>query len=717
MGLIEYLYTLRDFFVWPGRGNSRKRRGEDISDIQNKKARCTEELLNSDSIHSTRATRDPRTTCNEEDIMFIGHRSGNITLPNWNHNGKENCVQLVSPSTPLVRNNPMDCRQTYLKESKDEIQVLEDHNHRFPSMQKRCKGSSKRASLSVCNIGNSCNKDDDVVELPSTQSACERKAGGGKVFSTFRTEDDVQVIAEHKRDIVNRNVLPHHRKPFKSVDPTSASASSTPIVFSSRRPATLSFTQPEIEVLPSPSLVNGLGSNHYQPLSSMTFSSPGSHHGTNTLQQLQKAQDKYRFDAVLCSSARRPMRNSLLPISTPQTPTHGMESKSTRANEVVVLKREPTSPRTYSHLSTSLRSLQKPIPPVKFEDHVSRRHIHVAVENRNESEASTSASRQVAEDSEIQFLGEVATPTTTCPAYEPNFIDELLAKYRKKDEENRKVEEETKQQCKLLEERNQLAHSLHFKKAMEELERDIFNHLHVVEEIPEEKEEDKIPALPELTPEMEAEIDKALTAPPDTILVNAFNLTVKGRDMRTLRPLAWLNDEVINFYMNLLIERGKGENYPSVHAFNTFFFPKLLSNGYDSLKRWTKKVDIFAHDLILVPVHRGAHWCMAIIDMKEKIIRYYDSMDGRYPQCADALLNYLQKESLDKKKQPFDTSGWQREHAEDIPQQNNGSDCGMFACMYAEYVSRGAPITFTQDNMPYFRRKAVYEILKARLLC
>ena len=26
----------------------------------------------------------------------------------------------------------------------------------------------------------------------------------------------------------------------------------------------------------------------------------------------------------------------------------------------------------------------------------------------------------------------------------------------------------------------------------------------------------------------------------------------------------------------------------------------------------------------------------------------------------------------------------------------NGSDCGVFTCKYAEYVSRGAEITFTQ---------------------
>ena len=35
---------------------------------------------------------------------------------------------------------------------------------------------------------------------------------------------------------------------------------------------------------------------------------------------------------------------------------------------------------------------------------------------------------------------------------------------------------------------------------------------------------------------------------------------------------------------------------------------------------------------------------------------------------------------MDKKKTPFDISGFQSVIVKDIPQQMNGSDCGMFAC-------------------------------------
>lgn len=134
------------------------------------------------------------------------------------------------------------------------------------------------------------------------------------------------------------------------------------------------------------------------------------------------------------------------------------------------------------------------------------------------------------------------------------------------------------------------------------------------------------------------------------------------------------------------------------------------------VRRWTKKVDLFSYDLILIPVHLGMHWCLAVIDIENKGVFYYDSMGGNNRDAVRALLSYLEQEHMDKKKQPFDTSGFQAEIVKDIPQQMNGSDCGMFTCKFAEYLSRRAPISFTQEDMPYFRQRMIYEIVSNDLL-
>ncbi|KAG1961568.1 sentrin-specific protease 1 [Pimephales promelas] len=225
--------------------------------------------------------------------------------------------------------------------------------------------------------------------------------------------------------------------------------------------------------------------------------------------------------------------------------------------------------------------------------------------------------------------------------------------------------------------------------------------------------------FPELTEDMEKEVSRALRGgSQDEVLSEGFRLTITRKDLQTLNHLNWLNDEVINFYMNMLVERSKQPDLPSAYTFNTFFYPKLRSSGYSAVRRWTKKVDIFSVDIILVPVHLGVHWCLSVVDLRKKSITYFDSMGGNNDEACRILLKYLKQESEDKKGQNLDTSEWtlKSKRRNEIPQQMNGSDCGMFTCKYAEYITKDRPITFTQKHMPYFRRRMVWEILKQKLL-
>lgn len=226
--------------------------------------------------------------------------------------------------------------------------------------------------------------------------------------------------------------------------------------------------------------------------------------------------------------------------------------------------------------------------------------------------------------------------------------------------------------------------------------------------------------FPELEEEHNMQIDSALVnSPQDEVLANKFNISICRKDVQTLRGLNWLNDEIINFYMSLICERGKDESnsYLKVHAFTTFFYPKLIKDGFMSLRRWTRKVDIFSFDMIIIPLHLGLHWTLAVIDFDCREIRYYDSMNGNNGECLKALRNYLVEEHKDKKGAPYDLSDWNFLHNKNLPQQMNGSDCGMFACKYAEYLSRAKTnFNFNQSHMPYFRRRMIWEILNTKLM-
>lgn len=202
------------------------------------------------------------------------------------------------------------------------------------------------------------------------------------------------------------------------------------------------------------------------------------------------------------------------------------------------------------------------------------------------------------------------------------------------------------------------------------------------------------------------------------VIVSKFSMNISRKDLQTLDGLQWLNDEVINFYMELIKLRSEEvDHLPKVHVMNTFFIGKLMQQGHSGVRRWTRKVDIFSCDIIPVPVHvGGVHWCMSVIHMRNKTISYYDSMGHANTAVLDALEQYLKDESLDKKKEHFDTSDWTIECVRDCPQQRNGSDCGVFSCMFAEFLSRDSKISFDQQHMQYFRRKMVCEIATGKLV-
>ncbi|XP_047201962.1 sentrin-specific protease 2 [Girardinichthys multiradiatus] len=230
--------------------------------------------------------------------------------------------------------------------------------------------------------------------------------------------------------------------------------------------------------------------------------------------------------------------------------------------------------------------------------------------------------------------------------------------------------------------------------------------------------------IPRLTKEMVMEVSEALAQrDPNLVLSAAFKLRITQRDLSTLQEGGWLNDEVINFYLSLIMERRSSDSGRlKVYTFSTFFYPKLRggaggqAGGHVAVKRWTKAVDLFMFDLILVPLHLGVHWALAVIDLKLKTVKSYDSMGQRHDDICNLLLLYLKEEHKAKKGRELDSARWTVGSLKDIPQQKNGSDCGVFACKYADYIAKGKPLTFKQGHMPLFRKLMMWEILNQKLL-
>jgi sentrin-specific protease 1 len=128
--------------------------------------------------------------------------------------------------------------------------------------------------------------------------------------------------------------------------------------------------------------------------------------------------------------------------------------------------------------------------------------------------------------------------------------------------------------------------------------------------------------------------------------------------------------------------------------------------------------DIFKLNKIIFPINQGnQHWTMAVAFMDEKRIQFYDSFGGNGDRYVRDLFQYLQDEHLDKRGTLLpDLDSWTLVGAttRDTPRQRNGYDCGVFVCMFADFLAMGYPLCFGQDDLPRCRQRIALAILNGR---
>jgi sentrin-specific protease 1 len=117
----------------------------------------------------------------------------------------------------------------------------------------------------------------------------------------------------------------------------------------------------------------------------------------------------------------------------------------------------------------------------------------------------------------------------------------------------------------------------------------------------------RVPLPDRLPVEDEAEVDALLTK--RGVVSKFAREQVTDKDISRLRPGQWLNDEIINFYGQLIMSRSEGckenpgvngvngvggKKALNVHYFSTFFWSKLKGEGYEKgrLAKWTKKASL-----------------------------------------------------------------------------------------------------------------------------
>nr|XP_023996679.1 sentrin-specific protease 5-like isoform X2 [Salvelinus alpinus] len=189
---------------------------------------------------------------------------------------------------------------------------------------------------------------------------------------------------------------------------------------------------------------------------------------------------------------------------------------------------------------------------------------------------------------------------------------------------------------------------------------------------------------------------------------NKHTLTLE--DLSTLDDQNWVNDQVINMYGELIMEATQNK----VHFFNSFFHRQLVAKGYEGVKRWTKKVDLFSKRLLLIPIHLEIHWSLITVDIANHHIHYYDSQGIVFKYTMENILSYILAEAEEKKQTGYQ-KGWKTTINKGIPQQKNDSDCGVFILEYCKCLALKEPLQFTQDDMPKVRKRIYKELCDCKL--
>jgi hypothetical protein len=208
------------------------------------------------------------------------------------------------------------------------------------------------------------------------------------------------------------------------------------------------------------------------------------------------------------------------------------------------------------------------------------------------------------------------------------------------------------------------------------------------------------------------------------IIGTAFKVDVQVGDIKTLSDGAWLNDNVIDFYLSLVTEKANSEGKCKSFAFSTHFYSKLDSPaGYKSVARWAKRkgIDVTTVDYVFVPINRnGNHWCLVVINNKQQKLQYYDSMNGNGERALVVLRDYMIAEAdrIYANKHDEHEARYNRYQMLPrcrCPQQANGYDCGVFTCKNVELLSQDRPLNYLQQDMRLVRRRMAYDILQTVL--
>jgi sentrin-specific protease 1 len=203
------------------------------------------------------------------------------------------------------------------------------------------------------------------------------------------------------------------------------------------------------------------------------------------------------------------------------------------------------------------------------------------------------------------------------------------------------------------------------------------------------------------------------------VIINKFNIAITSSEVRKFIGKDWLNDNLINFLTGMLHARNLQKEVNSIHYFNTHFASQIMADA-TSWCKFTKHVDVFSKTMLFIPINvSNTHWCLAVANMTEKKLILYDSFSGfssgMWDVFAKNFLDVLTNVAAAAAAAVLDLNGFDRSlwsaHKYICPQQDNGSDCGVFCSIFMILLTDDVGLdSVCFKDMPFLRNRLFNDV-------
>ncbi|KAI5900011.1 uncharacterized protein SCHCODRAFT_02709628 [Schizophyllum commune H4-8] len=197
----------------------------------------------------------------------------------------------------------------------------------------------------------------------------------------------------------------------------------------------------------------------------------------------------------------------------------------------------------------------------------------------------------------------------------------------------------------------------------------------------------------------------AAKSPSTSAPLPASYFTLNREHILRLASNQWLNDEIINFFIELFMHNPQSHHNVVVALMSQQGTKLAARFGGLKLIDASNVKDL---KLLLIPLHvHGNHWCLFVMDFVNRHGTVYDSLltNAQENRVLFQRMRDCMQAVWELKKLPVDKDWWRTKwqwfaDPPDVPRQNNAIDCGIYCMSFMVHLHKWGKINHKDIPVP-----------------